>query len=1228
MLHQLSKEVPNRDEIVKHNRLTSYTKRQNLYTDIAIRSTMVHRRNVHLNEKKVLIAIGIALLMVLSGFVAIYSGMSGANHVVRGSSTLPVTPGTSSAPWTYPTTTMQEPGYTNGTYNVATVNNIGHESIYLYSSLYAAMVFNEIYDSATNLLPNDTIVNCLATSYSSHNVTAQNMKTWDPLTQSYQDVNYTWIVHIRPGVQWTDINSTNAADTYVYSNHTTVYNTTGAEFNHTYKWSSVTMKTHYVQSADFIISWEILNTAFDYSGEYSNVVNVIPINNLTVEYQLSSYSAEFLTYTLETAIIPYHIWDPHIFADTSGFWNYNATWAATNAGMGYNDWELGYSPTTGYAPDLIGSGPFMMNGGYGMPKGYILENHGWQLYVNPHWYGQYTNASAGLRQYTPKIWSIDVKYYTSASNEVSALVKGEVATIIEGVGPNFVPTVETIPFTYIYHKPSTTFGIMQVNSLPSDAPFNITALRQALNYATNKAYLASVVDSGYEILGQPSIPPSDPLWRNDTTPSYAYNPTKAEQLISSIPGMTNVSGEWYYHGKQVTANIQITPSSETPLAVEGALLTQGWWDAIGIKTSITYESFTTLVPNLEDYHYNVIELAITGITGDPTGDLFAFYNNASMGTGFYEGPFSSITFDGVHYTGKQIDSLMNNLTVEMNGNYSLSQRIKISDEIQGIAAIESVNINPGYPVDILPFTNSTFANISRTSSLPYAGYMYWAFMTVHKRSTPLVSHITSHLDVSVSIPSLLYYNGQYANVTITVTNNKTSSPVSGASVYVGYNPTGALLNITSDTLTTDSSGVATWEFQVLNSQTLVYTNAYTGMVNISAVASVTTSGVGPGLGYNSTNVVPRSLMLKIAPTPVLISGSAKQLYTITVENGTGSPLSGFSYELQALNGAVIISPALSGQTVSYSTTPYISANDTNNPANNNVTSISGVTGSNGTIEVYVQANSSFNFAALGSSVTSYLFFGSIVSGAPVGGLPGYMLPAEMTTANNAGGFGVQQVIEFPITIASSAPTVKLNVTESATTIAYNGSLTVSVKVTNSTGSPLANTSVDLMLQNIFGANRGYFYAPSGVDQLFSNPNAEFGSLYLQGIVVKTDSHGFANVTFYPNIFTYSNASSPVFTNVSYTGYVPADSWIVTVEVGNGSTVASGFALSSRSSTAPTPTVTPPPPHKVTPPAPFPWLYVIIAVVVIVAVIGAVAVIFTRKKSSGGGSSKPPQQGTN
>ena len=213
--------------------------------------------------------------------------------------------------------------------------------------------------------------------------------------------------------------------------------------------------------------------------------------------------------------------------------------------------------------------------------------------------------------------------------------------------------------------------------------------------------------------------------------------------------MTNVSGVWNYYGHQVTANIQITSAGPNPLGVEGALIISQEWTSIGVPTTVTQESFTTLIPNLVNYNYNVISLGITGIAGDPTGDYFAFYNyNLGFGTGFYLGPWSSISYGGKTLTGAQVNDTMNNLTVQLNSITNLVQRIQISDEIQGIAAIESTMINLGYGIDILPFTNTTFTNISEIE-VPYASYMYWAVLTTHTRSTSLVTHYTSKYDVSV-----------------------------------------------------------------------------------------------------------------------------------------------------------------------------------------------------------------------------------------------------------------------------------------------------------------------------------------------------------------------------------------------------------------------------------------------------------------------------------------------
>ena len=1119
------------------------------------------------------VTLAVAALMVLSGVgMMLYNGVSPAStpshpaSKLNGKTTL--SPVNSLTAWTPGTVTSSEPGYTGGVYKVASTINIGHENLLKQSSLYAALLSDEIYDSAYQQLPNGTYIPWLASSCVEANTsTLSNHTTFDPLTGTWQTYNLSYTLHIVPGVKWTDWTPTKASATYTFSNTQTYYTASGTPYTHTYsKYKSMNMLTYEVQSSDFVLSWQLLVQSTDYSTEFANVVNVIPVNNLTVEYLLSSTSATFSTYTRETPILPYHIWSSHRYADTAGNWNYNPS---TPALSGYNDWELGYVASTGYAPGYVGTGPFMMVNGYNSTQGYYLASFGWELYANPYYFIQYTNSTTYAsfmannswatpnlwHQYTPKIAAVDYPYFGTLSSAVTAMSEGQVQTITEGVTPSFVPVVDTFANTYIFHKASSGYGFMQLNSFSSNAPMNITAFRQALNYATDKAYLATVIDSGYDILGQPIIPPSDPLWRNDSTPSYSYSPSTAESLIGSIPGMVNNSGQWYYNGKPVSADIQITSAGPNPLGVEGALVIAQEWNAIGVPTTVTQESFTTLVPNLIDYNYNVISLGITGIAGDPTGDYFAFYNyNLGYGTGFYLGPWSSISYGGKTMTGAQVNNTMNNLTNQLNSITSLVQRISISDEIQGIAAIESTMINLGYGIDILPFTNTTFTNISEIE-VPYASYMYWAVLTTHTH-TAIAVHYTSKFNVSVQISNSTFYNGQKGSVTILVTSNLTGKAVKGANVTVGVSPSGATVNLTNNTGVTNSAGQYVWNFTVLNTQPLIYTNQYFGRLNFTAVATGNSS-VEPGLGSVLANVLPQGLKVVTAPTPRL-TATAKQLYWMEFENSSnGLPIKGFSYTIQVASGAIIMTPAYAGETESNTSSynafvgaAYYAVNDVNNPSNPNMTSLSGVTGSNGTVYFWIQANSKYNFSAYGSQGMTYIFLGDMAQGTPVSGAPNYMLPAEWTTATNANGYGLQQPVEYPVQIVSGTPTVSVKLTVTHDTMNYDGTITVTANVTNATGKPVSGYMVQLMSQNVLGANRGYFVNNSGTVVLAQNPNYLFGSSYLPAIELFTGSNGLASATFSPGFYTYNTPSlslNAALIGIPYGNHalVPYDSFIIT-----------------------------------------------------------------------------------
>lgn len=1101
---------------------------------------------------------------------------------------------------------MEEPNYTGGEYiNAATVD-VEYLNVWRYSDLYSGLLLDELYDSADVFAPNQTYIPWAASSYTE---TASNQMTFDPLTGAMEHVAYTWNVTLRPNIQWSDWTPSDASSTYVYSNYTS-FSLDGVPFTNTYSWPSVTMNTYTMQSADLIISWLLLSSSFDYSSAWANVVNVIPLTNLTAEFMLSGQSATFVTATLGNPIIPYHVWQPHdCSSETTYAWNYTGTCPISGPGAGYDEWNVGYNAATGQSNDLIGSGPFMFTNSYGEPQGSWVVGDYWELYVNPHYWVQYTSS---LRQYSPKIYEIYTPLYLSESDAVTAFLLGQADTIENGVDPTYIPTLDTDPNAFIFYQPSGAFGFIQINSwgtgqpavpntngfLPetTNAPFNITTVRQALNYATDKAYLASVVAEGYDTLGQPVIPSADAIWHNFTANQYPYNPTLAESMLAGVPGMTkNSAGDWLYEGAPVTLNIQTTVASADPLGVEGDEIVAQEWTSIGIPTTVTQEAFASLLPPFFYYGYSAVSLGITGIAGDPTSYLIEVYNaSVGMGSGFYNGPFSSLTWNGTSYTGDQVDALLGNLTTELNSITNLAQRINLADEIEGIAADESVIINTGYPIGILPFNNATFTGLEE-NSLPYAGYIYFNYLSFAlKTPTKVVppSAVPTQLKVGVVTPTNVYTDNQYGNVTIEV-RNQYGQPMAGMNVAVGYNPTGMLLNVSADAGVTNSAGTYTWEFQVLSTNAAIWTADYGGEINITAAASPPSADISTiqaGLGWTFIDVSPVPVAFHATNSTTLTSGGAAQALNIQVYNpNTGNPISGYAYTVEALSGGVNLTATSSAQSVAQ-TSDFLAPFDfgyasllVSGTPDYNLTSISGVTGGNGVISVDVQANASSDLSANGDPFQTWLFIGAYQATATVPGVVPYGSIAEVTSSydalDNGDGFGVLEPAEIPLTI-DQAPAVKVTLAESASTVGPTGTVQVTVTVTNATtGQPIDGADVTVYAQNDFGANRGYFTNLSGTDVEVANPNEFFASTFLAGLEMTTGANGQAVSTFSPGLYTVAFPGGTLtYEAQAYADQylIPADDWEIQAYVTNlttdaiNSTTVDGQIVSTQLSTPATP----------------------------------------------------------
>ncbi len=769
-----------------------------------------------MENKKIVLAIFVVLLMVGTAFVVFQnaSPISSTNETSNlglNAETAAQAYSSSSTPWQMPTTTMQEPGYTNGTFQCGLDCTIGDLNTFTANTFGDLFIIKLVYGSLYYQLPNGQIVPWLATGYKLAHVTTNN-KTFDIETNSMVNYSYVYTINLRPYVQWTDWSAANASQTYTFSNTTQFYYK-GNLTTHTYKsFSTTTMKKYYLQSADVALSWRLEAGM----GGWPGVVNVVPNGNLSVKLYVSKPTLLLQTSSLESYILPYHIWVHHDFTSSAKL--YNCT-PGISSGNGYLGWNLGWNIATGSVPGLVGNGPFMVNNGYGMPNGEINPNHLDKFYVNPHFFAQYANVSSGLRQFTPKIYEFYQPYFASQSSMVAAFTKGQLDML--PVTPTFLSLVKGTPGAYIYTAPSQVFCAVRINE--NYTPLNITAFRQALSYATPYQTIDGTVYDGLLTVTSNTVPPCNILWYNSSTPQYSYNLVKARQLINSIPGMQNISGVLNYNGKPITIQIQIAPGSETPCDVEVATEISQGWAHLGVKTTIVEEAYTTMFANI---YYSVIgkandyQVAIYGQgteAADPAILCALFVNDAPayFAFGCTLGPYTSLTYNGVHLTGKQVTLLLTNLSNELLASDSFSQATKISGEIQTIIAEEATLINIGYTTVMDAFQTNQFANFTTTQSSSLFS-VYFTLLEVHKIASSKTISYNYGMKIEQNFTgSLVQTAGNTGSIVYTVLNTTSGLPVQGATIGISVSSIAkGIINVTSNQLTTNAAGQATWKYEV------------------------------------------------------------------------------------------------------------------------------------------------------------------------------------------------------------------------------------------------------------------------------------------------------------------------------------------------------------------------------------------------------------------------------
>ncbi len=876
-------------------------------------------------NKKIVLSVFMVLLMVGSAFFVFGTNLpintSSTNTGISQSSYLNVQPdGSSSTAWQMPTTTMEEPGYTNGTFTCGLDCTIGDLNTFTGITFGDLFIAKLVYGSLYKTMPDGQIEPWLATNYTLTHVTSNN-KTFDIETGKMTNYSYVYTIYLRPYAQWTDWSKANASQTYTFSNKVDYRNSTGVSFTHTYtSYAPTVMKKYYLQSGDVVLSWR-LEAAL---GGWPGVVNVIPNGNLSVKVFVPKPTLLIQSSSLQSYILPYNIWVHHDFTSVKGLFNYTP---GMSSGNGYYGWDLGWNTATGSAPGLVGDGPFMVVNGYGMPQGGIVPNQYDKFYVNPHFFAQYANASSGLRQYSPKIYEFYQPYYSSQSSMVAAFTKGQLDLL--PVTPSFLSLVKGTPGAYIYIKPSQVFCAVRINE--NETPLNITTFRQALSYATPYQTIDGTVYDGLLTPSSNTVPPCNVLWYNSSSPQYTYNMQKAKSMISAIPGMANNSGTLTYNGKKVTIQIQIAPGSETPCAAEIANEMSTSFAALGITTVIKEEAYTTMFNNIYETitgkgnFYQMAEYGQGTESGDPA-DLCALFINdapAYFSVGCTLGPYTSLNFNGKHLSGQQVTTLLTNLSNELLQSDSYQQAIHISKEIQTLIIEEATLINLGYTTTIDAFQTNQFSNFTTENSNSLFS-LYFTLMEVNKAKTTTSVSYKYNMQVQEKLTgALVEKQGDSGSITYTVLNKTTGLPVQGATVGVSVSSIAkGLINTTSNQLTTNSAGQATWKYEVFkNLNLLLQTTSSSGNiinlpdeeVNISATVNPPTKDIHTIttstylnielINTNEKNNL-RVTSTYSGKTHLSAGSSGKYMYTVTNSTGTKVKDANITVVMSGIPGSV------------------------------------------------------------------------------------------------------------------------------------------------------------------------------------------------------------------------------------------------------------------------------------------------------------------------------------
>jgi peptide/nickel transport system substrate-binding protein len=343
------------------------------------------------------------------------------------------------------------------------------------------------------------------------------------------------------------------------------------------KWSDGTPLTA-VDAAwtlNTILKYKASSTAQD-AANVVDMVGATATSPTTLQVRYSAAVSNVLASFVELPILPQHVW---------------AQYAVGNGA------KLKTFPNlpTGSSP-VVSGGPFTFTK-YTQGEVALFQR-------NPNFYGP-----------APKIDGFGYQYFADSDSEIEALKSGQIDGALgdPSLPATSISSLKTAGF-HIVNVPATSFQDIIINTVPSMVAHRELLnpkVREAIEYATDRATITRVAYLGYAQPGGSLVPPASGAWSDPTVTGLPYNIDKANALLDAAGYPKGSNGIRDADGHPMSYKFLIS-TDNGGAGIRSAQIMTTDFKKIGIQLNFQVVSDTQLNNDLYGNHYRNYQMAMWG----------------------------------------------------------------------------------------------------------------------------------------------------------------------------------------------------------------------------------------------------------------------------------------------------------------------------------------------------------------------------------------------------------------------------------------------------------------------------------------------------------------------------------------------------------------------------------------------------------------------------------------